>query len=321
MGTLGLSQSRRVPIMVIPLDRPVAADGIVQPYVTGFFDLLGFASRIREYDQIQPGDSYKEVTRRVTAPILALVRARAMFEQAVKTNVRERTDMSTVSPELREQGAGMMSTPFIVQQFSDSLVLSCPFDVQDRSRGALAVFNLFIVAANLMAGCLAAGVPIRGAIEIGYGTVIAWRGAQELVGSSGMKAYELERTAGWPRILIGKELFDDLWTQRAQDPRRHAAASQDAGFAKHCLRVVLDEKEGTHSLDWLHHAFGSSRVSDWSSITGLVSATCDSQIQEASRRVDAKVEGRWKRVKDYVEEGVRKLAAHTRSLEESTERS
>jgi hypothetical protein len=146
---------------------------------------------------------------------------------------------------------------FVYQRFSDSFTVSLECRPHRRFEhtpdlARLSGFLQSVSAAFLM--IVAAGIPIRGAIELGLGVLrpSAPRKERELIGPTIVDAYNLERqVAQYPRIVIGQNLLEFLSSERAKAPsgahgwiHRHLLA--DIGTF---LRV---EPDGTTSLDYLN---------------------------------------------------------------------
>jgi hypothetical protein len=95
--------------------------------------------------------------------------------------------------------------------FSDSFIASTPFRNQKTELAAVVtVFSILSATAVAMLTCLASQHPLRGGIDVGLATQI---GPTEIYGTALERAYVLEsKEAGYPRILIGEELWSYLST-------------------------------------------------------------------------------------------------------------
>jgi hypothetical protein len=70
--------------------------------------------------------------------------------------------------------------------------------------------------------------------------------------------------------------------------------------ARLCLKVIIDEADGSHSLDWLHRDFGGSRLGDWQDWLTEIGNTCSRELNAAVARNDDKLTQRWRRTAEYV---------------------
>jgi hypothetical protein len=106
-----------------------------------------------------------------------------------------------------EQNAG--PPPKIqIQRWSDGLVLFINFAERSDKRLADGIFRMFLCLKWVFMGCLVKKMPIRGAIDIGWGVELH---ENELYGAAIANAYELEsKIAQYPSIVIGGRTIEYL---------------------------------------------------------------------------------------------------------------
>jgi hypothetical protein len=128
----------------------------------------------------------------------------ALFEAAASSTGL----LDHLNPEQRELADKLKQTILWRRGFSDSYFLTVPY-WYESSWGAhsLAIYiSLFSVCA-LFIWALARKNPFRGAVEFGLATEIS---KEEVYGPVNVRVVELEKHAGYPRIVVGNGLLNHL---------------------------------------------------------------------------------------------------------------
>lgn len=97
--------------------------------------------------------------------------------------------------------------------------------------------TLLVLAAHVWERQAAVGTFIRGAIELGQATEMKV-GVGDVIGPAVLAAYQLERAAGYPRIVIGERLMSEVsnvaWSR----------TKPDAVYALSCQRLLSKDTDG-----------------------------------------------------------------------------
>ena len=282
-----------------------AEGGTAETWATLFIDLLGWSTKLLEYDQVHRyRDDGARVSKTITDPIqdheLARVAIEGVLEgkKAANDTEEHQSHVAALKGDDRDLFEAITAYPFVLRLFGDSFVLNFPCGSDPRFGDAVAAGRLHALlhqAGFMMVVLLATGVPLRGGAEIGVGTEYTPRGkpGKELVSASIAKAYRLEHEiANYPRIVVGRDLVGYLsWI--AGKPQGTTAARLAAAAAKSALSLCRTEADGSVSLDFL-----SPNIIGAQGLTGRETADrafafVRSQFFEAQARHDAKLVGRY----------------------------
>jgi hypothetical protein len=145
---------------------------------------------------------------------------------------------------------------------------------------------------------LAKHKPIRGGIDIGWGTQLA---QNEVYGSALVKAYTLEtEKAKYPRIVVGESLWKYInYVENLKSKTEYGIRAKST--AKQCKSLVVKDHDGRYILDVIGKAVKSSGVgiSPESVRTGY-----DYIVRfqlECKRKGDSKLASRYQLLKNYFE--------------------
>ena len=224
-------------------------------HITLFLDILGWGRRLLEYDAV-PGFAHEQ--QRVDRVVGEPIRQRKTVDTILRAWINEdrapswKRYVRALPKEQFDSLSTMMQHKWIYQSFSDCFAISVRFAAPPEA-GIAALEHLLILSTSVVPMLMEAQVPVRGGLEIGWGTVE--RG--ELVGSSLVGAYELESTvAKHPRIVVGPKIVQLLRRyQLDSEPLiRRQGAARTAGY-------IFEDHDGAPTLDYL----GSQAVEfhDW----------------------------------------------------------
>ena len=198
----------------------------------------------------------------------------------------QRSEQAGATFEFRSTGESMVNNEIIYQSFSDCFVLSTAFG-QPLPVAMMATASLLVQCGSLMPILMAARIPVRGGVEVGYGTLTDDE-PPGLVGASLVKAYALEsRKAEYPRILIGPELVEVVRRFAEMTP-----SSKDerlaAGSARYVNQLLWDEPNGTVALDYLNPLIVSMLDTEHPDLLRSAYGFVQESISSARERRDAK---------------------------------
>ena len=185
--------------------------------------------------------------------------------------------------------------------FSDAFVASTPLRNESSELVAvITVFSILSAAAAVMLTSLASKHPLRGGIDVGLATQIA---TGEIYGTALERAYVLEsKEAGYPRILIGDELWNYLIVALAHFQSQTTLESKSiTAIIEKTMQLIAIDKDGKRILDYLgtvmsEHA-GHLKENTVKPVFEFVLAE-QARINKIS---DPKLIARYQALRDYVE--------------------
>ena len=223
-------------------------------YFVGFFDLLGQQEHLRRItglpDKNNPAamEAMRNNLRDTYGAVMAM---RRWFADAFETF--ERKPRADVPAELREVYREMNNNPIEFKGISDSMVVFVSLKHNDGAKlPARAALGLIYASALTYLGCLSAGHPIRGGIDLGVGFKTP---EGDIYGPVLSRAYSLEsNVANYPRIVVGEELVTYLNTIAASaSPDPFAQASKS--IAEDCFKCLAEDDDGQVFVDYLGELF------------------------------------------------------------------
>lgn len=222
-------------------------------YVAGFFDLLGQQERLRNIRGIPTDNDEKGLAAlrdQIRQSYGSVVGFRKMFSRSFEGFSTSSPDLSNLSDQQRAEFLECTAHDIRFQSLSDSVVVYTPALGPNQRISLKGILGLVGAAAGSMLGCLAAGIPMRGGIDIGIGLCINSEN-QEFYGPVLARAYELEsKIAEYPRIVVGDGLFNFLHgyaSSNADDGEQKIAAV----VATACLEFIAEDVDGRNFVDFL----------------------------------------------------------------------
>lgn len=188
--------------------------------------------------------------------------------------------------------------------FSDSFVTSVPLYNEESYLASIAtVFSALTASAVVMLTALASKHALRGGIDIGLATEIA---PGEIYGTALERAYVLEsKVAGYPRVLIGDELWNYLNVARANFYAQTAPESKTiTGIIDRILLLIAVDGDGKRILDYLGPVISELDGSDAKFKNGMVQplyAFVTAEQERVAKLADSKLIGRYESFRSYVE--------------------
>lgn len=192
-----------------------------------------------------------------------------------------------------------------VQFFSDLAVLKINlFDNPQNQRfKIMSVVSLFQQLSIAMLTCLAAHIPLRGAIDVG---ICAELSDNDLYGQAVSRAYDLEsKEADYPRILLGNPFmgylksFEDILNN-------NAVAVQEKRIVEQLLKYILEhievDSDGKAILSYLSPVVLSSYAQSKDTLNEALIHASDfiqGEIDKHEANKGAKLFCRYKKLKAY----------------------
>ena len=216
-------------------------------YFVAFIDIVGQRDRLKQLVKLPNNDVEKENVARILLDTSEYVKTlRGQFNTLFEAAAKPTGLLDRLKPEQRAWVEQRKKTILWRRGFSDSYFMTVPC-WYESSWGAhsLAIYGSMFSICGLFIWSLAREKPFRGAVEVGLGTEIS---KEEVYGPVNVRVFELEKDAGYPRIIVGKGLLnhlDDL-EQRCSDnlEGRHTKKSiQD------CRNLITTDHTDTLILD------------------------------------------------------------------------
>ena len=223
-------------------------------YAVGYFDILGQRRKLFQGTEL-PGnreDELKRVAERVHETAGVVRQFRELFQQCFEASAK-----------VIDEGDDDSASRMVSWGMSDAYVIAVPLADRltggSRRRALKGVVRLFHAAASVWLASLAVRIPIRGAVELGWGVPI---GENEVYGEALAAAYVMEsKFAGGSRILVGRRLVEFLDIVRYG---KTPIGKNAADLAEMCRRVIRQDSPSRFVVDGLGLAMkdGSSTQCD-----------------------------------------------------------
>jgi hypothetical protein len=219
-------------------------------YLIAFVDVLGQRDWLRRLRALPDNEREACETIRIlqnTAGIVVMLRDsfKTCFDKCAQTG----GGLRAIAGEQQPLAQQVTRFEIDVRGISDSIIisvsLSSEYDSCTAMNGIIATFGGLC---GIFALSLFCGHPIRAGVDVGLGLRVA---PDEVYGPALERAHFLEaKCAKYPRMVIGKELYDYLVKVESQtESTPHArCAKQNAARCKTFLSVDTD---GQQILDWL----------------------------------------------------------------------
>jgi hypothetical protein len=264
-------------------------------HVVAFLDVLGQRNRFK-------GLRLPKTTKESTE-VGEVLRQTAGFVIELRRTFAEQYDWFEVGLTRVRQATGASVHPKFVG-FSDSFVTSVP--LQNPGGDLIAVISVFstlAAAAVVMLTSLASRHPLRGGIDVGLATEI---GPDEIYGTALERAYLLEcRDAGYPRILVGDELWNYLQVGLANFARQTTPEAKSiAAIIGKMMGLISVDGDGKRILDYLGPVVLEVPGTDRKARELMVKPAYEFVLSEQERineQGDPKLIARYQAFRDYFE--------------------
>ena len=159
------------------------------------------------------------------------------------------------------------------------------------------VFAIFSLMGWLCFNGLARGYPIRGAIDVAWGTEVR---VGEFYGAAVSNAYDLEsKVAQYPRIVVSNETVNFLEVN-SLNPAEDSASVINRELAKLCIAFLAQDKDGYRIINYLGGAFreavlNSTFLETYEPAANFVAKS----LAEARKNQDTKLTPRYEWLLEY----------------------
>lgn len=220
-----------------------------------FVDVLGQRHFLREMRGIPQKTDQKQMAefvsllKKTAGTVIAL---RDAFNNFFKQWNKQHLDLNRLTSEQKNIFQKFQSNPLKSKTLSDSVVLFMSLRDDVNKVPMKGIYAALASLASTFLTMLAAGIVIRGGIDVGVGLELS---DGEVYGSALSRAYELEsKKAQYPRILIGDELVRYIKWQQAK-PEADDFSAMNKIAASFCTKLIAIDLDGLPFLDYLGEGF------------------------------------------------------------------
>jgi hypothetical protein len=264
-------------------------------HLVAFLDVLGQRERFKQLEVPKTPEQNVEVAEvlRQTAGFVLELR---------KTFADQFVTFESALTALRKLTSEPVCPKFV--GFSDSFITSVPLHTEGSPLVSVTtVFSALSASAVVMLTALARGHPLRGGIDVGLATEIA---PGEIYGTALERAYVLEsKEAGYPRILIGDELWNYLNVARTHFLAQTIPESKAiTTIIDRMLLLVEVDEDGKRILDYMGPVISELQGSDSIFRSGMIQPLYKFVLAEHERvnqLGDPKLAARYETLRHYVE--------------------
>jgi hypothetical protein len=274
-------------------------------YAVAFMDLLGQQDFLRNFHFLpNPDDQHDmDATReQLKNTYGAVTGMRKFFNDAFEAYSKRPINIGLreLSAERRREFNALTNNPIKFYSFSDSVAIFMSLRTDTAKHPMRGILGIFSAAATTFVCCLAAGHPIRGAIDVGLGMEIT---KNEIYGPALSRAYTLEsRVANYPRIIVGNDLVSYLEKTRDQQPT-DITSEVEKYVAERCFECLAIDDDGYQYVDYLgefyRRMFGE--VIDVTVIQKAYSHVLNA-TEKYQKEKNSKLAFRYKLLRNYFEE-------------------
>jgi len=215
----------------------------VEWYAVSFLDILGQKNKLSVLNNMDLTD--KEVNIAIKNTYGNIQKLRSAIQKIYDTFEKKTT---TNNPKYG-------SNKIKINSFSDAVVnyISLRDDINKIPFNG--IYNLLLANGWMLLSKLYEGVPIRGGIDIGRGIEFNTNGYEELYGTALSNPYYIESNiANYPRIVIGKRLYDHIYNT-SKSTNKKEADKINRGMAEKCLDLIIQDKDGEYIIHYLSETY------------------------------------------------------------------
>ncbi len=216
-------------------------------YFVAFIDIVGQRDKLNQLVSLPSTDAEKQNMARILLETSEYVKdLRGQFDALFNAAAKPTGLLDHLKPEQRAWVEKRKQTILWRRGFSDSyfMIVPCWYE---SSWGAhsLGIYGALFSICGLFIWALARKRPFRGAVEVGLGTEI---GKEEVYGPVNVRVVELEKDAGYPRVIVGDGLLNHL-----DDLERRCSDNLEGKHTRHsiqdCRTLITTDHTGRLILD------------------------------------------------------------------------
>lgn len=225
-------------------------------YLVLYEDVLGQKERLHALTELPGTAEEYEVAVKVVADTAGFVKKwRGLYESFFTAFMEhESPHLAALPPEVRDSVRIARKECLQFRHFSDSTIATVCLhdDGQESLRPISGVLTALLGACAVHVLSPVVGKAIRGGVDIGVGIPFP---DGELYGPALARAAYLESTvAGYPRVVVGRELIKYLEATSLAPPKSKVGLVRQA-LAQRCRGLIIPDYDGEPSLDYLGKGF------------------------------------------------------------------
>jgi hypothetical protein len=221
---------------------------ITNHFLVAYIDVLGQSNKIMETSTYPPSQGeLNKIRKNLKETSDYIVDLRDTLRKQFKKYRKLKSALEGLSKQKRkeEQRIGAFTTEIV--GISDSLIISVP--LKNNTENCVPINNIIGVFQGISliySIALASQKPVRGGIDIGWGTYLP---GKEVYGSALVKSYTLEtKKAEYPRIVIGKSLLKYINYVENFKPQT-SYGKRAKLLAKKCKSYITKDFDDQHIVD------------------------------------------------------------------------
>ena len=216
-------------------------------YFLALIDIVGQRDKLKQLVSLPSNTAENQAVASILLETSEYVKElRRQFDTLFEAAAKPTGKLDRLKPEQRAWVEQRKQNILWRRGFSDSYLMTVPCWYESSwGSHSLAIYSSIFSICGLFIWSLVRRKPFRGAVEVGLGTEIS---KEEVYGPINALVYDLERNAGYPRIIVGDGLLNHLddVEQRCSDSLegRHTKKSiQD------CRNLITTDHTDTLILD------------------------------------------------------------------------
>jgi hypothetical protein len=204
---------------------------------------------------------------------------------------------------------------FVSQRFSSCFALSFSLHRSNEFGRIGDVYRITSFLENIsraLLTILSMGIPVRGAIELGVGSVrpMRHRREPELLSASMLKAYQLEqRDCRYPRVIVGPDLTA-FCAKEISTPRDESDRELRRALAARLALATFADSDGTTTLDYLNSETLSSLGSDAFVYLGCYASWLNAALRSPNEVANGEAIASYKEVVAYYKSRISQELIH-----------
>lgn len=273
-------------------------------YVIGLFDLSGTSNDLAPYIDISSVsesniDTVQREFKHIVTKLYHFRRSMQDFFDAASDATLRDAAPEGVPAEALSLAAEFDTVQIKLQGFSDTVVAYFPLATSPGKTSIYKIAALLFSVASTMLTMFARGSVVRGALDVTW-AIEPFEG--EIYGPALMSVYDLERKAGWPRVVLGAGVRS-LWATHGGLAATTPRSGMNKLLAKLQSQLAFRDSDGKFAVDYL----GPQMLSMIGETTpsGLIDAAqVGLETELAKRAGDATIESKLRSTITYFESRV-----------------
>ncbi len=199
-------------------------------YFVAFIDIVGQRDKLKQFVSLPRSVAENQNVARILLETSEYVKdLRGQFDTLFNAAAKPTGLLDHLKPDQRAWVEQRKQTILWRRGFSDSYFMTIPC-WYESSWGvhSLSIWASLFSICGLFIWALARKKPFRGAVEVGLGTEIS---KEEVYGPINVRVSELEKDAGYPRIIVGEGLLNHL-----NDIERRCGDNLEGRHTKQCIQ-------------------------------------------------------------------------------------